>query len=213
MINNMGNDQESHEFWSTLLQFLTDSDPKDDLNSPKLVMSTSMAIDISPEPSNALGGGDKPRPGKDVDELGDKNINEDRMRFTGKQTEKAKEEGEKEEMKNLSKRQRNEARNIVEKRRRTDIKTKIENLAQLIPNCKKGDIATTLECIVDSIRSMKLYVESTGPMLPLGLNMDFPVPWFPYYMHPNFMMPPPPFSGFIQGEISGIQQSAAAENE
>ncbi|CAH8312271.1 unnamed protein product [Eruca vesicaria subsp. sativa] len=186
----MNKNQESIQYWSSLLKSFADSDPKDDLSpeisSPILVMSTSMAIDVLPNPSNSPGDGEK-------------NINEGAQRFTDIEMEKI---GEKEEMKNLGKRPRsNEARNIAEKRRRSDIKTKLENLKQLTPNCKKRDIASTLDCIVEHIRSMKSYVESMSPMLPLGMNMDFPAPWFPH-IPPNLIMSQPSFNSLTRGETS-----------
>ncbi|KAH0875057.1 hypothetical protein HID58_072419 [Brassica napus] len=207
-MSNMNNDQESIQFWSSLLHSVADSDPKDDhlseISSPIMVMSTSMAIDVSPKPFNAPRDGHKAGPQKAIAETGDISIDEGGQRSAEKHIEVIKKEGEKEEIKNFGKNKRprtNEARNTAEKRRRTDIKTKIENLKQLTPNCKKRDIASTLDCIIDNIRWMKHYVESQsmGPMLPLGMKMDFPAPWFPS-IPPNFIMPP--FSGFTPGETS-----------
>ncbi|CAG7903785.1 unnamed protein product [Brassica rapa] len=160
----MDKDRESLQFWSSLLYSLADSDPKDglfpEISSPIMVMSTSMATDVSPKPSNAPGDGDRDEArrflagqGKAIAETGDKIIHE---------------VGAIKETKNLGKRPRtNEARNIAEKR----------------------DIASTLDCIIDNIRWMKHYVESQsmGPMLPLGMKMDFPAPWFPF-SPPNFIM-------------------------
>lgn len=79
----MENDQESLHFWSTILQTLTDSDPKNDLNpeinSPILVMSTSMAVNVPPEPSNPHGVGDKEAGQEKVpSEDGDQKMNVDR---------------------------------------------------------------------------------------------------------------------------------------
>ncbi|KAF8080595.1 hypothetical protein N665_0933s0006 [Sinapis alba] len=140
----MNNDQESIQFWSSLLYSLADSDPKDDhfpkISSPVMVMSTSMAIDVSPITFNAPGDGHKAGPQKAIAETGKRSIDEGGQRSAEKQIEVIKKEGEKEEIKNFGKSKRprtNEARNIAEKRRRTDIKTKIENLKQLTPNCKK----------------------------------------------------------------------------
>ncbi|KAF3519247.1 hypothetical protein Bca4012_100956 [Brassica carinata] len=185
-MSNMNNDQESIQFWSSLLHSLADSDPKDDhlseISSPIMVMSTSMAIDVSPKPFNAPRDGHKAGPQKAIAETGDISIDEGGQRSAEKHIEVIKKEGEKEEIKNFGKNKRprtNEARNTAEKR----------------------DIASTLDCIIDNIRWMKHYVESQsmGPMLPLGMKMDFPAPWFPS-IPPNFIMPP--FSGFTPGETS-----------
>ncbi|WZZ67887.1 hypothetical protein YC2023_079257 [Brassica napus] len=193
--SNMDKDRESLQFWSSLLYSLADSDPKDglfpEINSPIMVMSTSMATD-----------------GKAISETGDKIIHEGGQRSAEKEIEVEKKVGATEETKNLGKRPRtNEARNIAEKRRRADIKTKIENLKQLTPNCKKRDIASILDCIIDNIRWMKHYVESQsmGPMLPLGMKMDFPAPWFPF-SPPIFIMPR--FVAFTPGETSGGNQQS-----
>ncbi|KAG2322193.1 hypothetical protein Bca52824_015406 [Brassica carinata] len=179
----MNNNQENIQFWSSLLHSLADSDPKDhfpEISSPVMVMSTSMAIDVSPKPFNAHGDGHKAVPQKSIAETGDKGFDEGGQRSAEKQIELK--EGEKEEIKNLGKSKRprtNEARNIAEKR----------------------DIASTLDCIIDNIRWMKHYVESQsmGPMLPLGMKMDFPAPWFPSFP-PNFIRPP--FNCFTPGETS-----------
>uniref|UniRef100_M4CIL0 Uncharacterized protein n=1 Tax=Brassica campestris TaxID=3711 RepID=M4CIL0_BRACM len=164
----MDKDRESLQFWSSLLYSLADSDPKDglfpEISSPIMVMSTSMATDVSPKPSNAPGDGDR----------------DEARRFLEKKV------GAIKETKNLGKRPRtNEARNIAEKR----------------------DIASTLDCIIDNIRWMKHYVESQsmGPMLPLGMKMDFPAPWFPF-SPPNFIMPR--FGSFTPGETSGGNQQS-----
>ncbi|CAA7058211.1 unnamed protein product [Microthlaspi erraticum] len=178
----MDNDQESLQFWSTILQTLTDSSPKYDLNpeinSPILVMSTSMAVNVPPEPSNPHGVGYKEaRQEKVASEDGDKKMNVDRGKSMAIEIEESK--AKEEETKNLKR--PNEARNLAEKR----------------------DIASTLDCIIDHIREMKQYVESQsmGPMLPLGMRMDFPAPWTFPFVPPNFFMP---FNG--QGEASGRDQ-------
>ena len=49
------------------------------------------------------------------------------------------------------------------------------------------------------LQNVTLQSQSMGPMLPLGMKMDFPAPWFPS-IPPNFIMPP--FSGFTPGETS-----------
>ncbi|KAH0919516.1 hypothetical protein HID58_027176 [Brassica napus] len=186
----MDKDRESLQFWSSLLYSLADSDPKDglfpEISSPIMVMSTSMATDVSPKPSNAPGDGDKAGQGKTIAETGDKIIHEGGQRSAEKQIEVEKKVGAIKETKNLGKRPRtNEARNIAEKR----------------------DIASTLDCIIDNIRWMKHYVESQsmGPMLPLGMKMDFPAPWFPF-SPPNFIMPR--FVAFTPGETSGGNQQS-----
>ncbi|KAF8080596.1 hypothetical protein N665_0933s0007 [Sinapis alba] len=138
----MDKDPESLQFWSSLLHSLADSDPKDEIfpeiSNPIMVMSTSIATDVLPKPSNAPGDGDKAGQGKAIAETGDNIMHEGGQKSAEKQIEVEKKKSAKGETKNLGKRPRtNEARNIAEKRRRTDIKTKIENLKQLTPNCKK----------------------------------------------------------------------------
>ncbi|KAL0700886.1 hypothetical protein Bca4012_057008 [Brassica carinata] len=174
--SNMNNNQENIQFWSSLLHSLADSDPKDhfpEISSPVMVMSTSMAIDVSPKPFNAHGDGHKAVPQKSIAETGDKGFDEGGQRSAEKQIELK--EGEKEEIKNLGKSKRprtNEARNIAEKMTKLAM-TKLQNV---------------------TIQS-----QSMGPMLPLGMKMDFPAPWFPSFP-PNFIRPP--FNCFTPGETS-----------
>lgn len=78
----MENDQESLQFWSSILQSLAGYDPRVDrypeISSPILVMSTSMSVDVQPLPaSNApTDGGKEAGPEKAAAEDGDKNSNE-----------------------------------------------------------------------------------------------------------------------------------------
>ncbi|XP_056847313.1 uncharacterized protein LOC130498005 [Raphanus sativus] len=107
----MNNDQESVQFWSSLLHSVASSDPKDDhlpeISSPLMVMSTSMAIDVSLKPLNAPGDGQKAGPQKAKAETGDKSIDKGGQRSAKKQIQVDATE---------SKRSRtNEARNVAEK--------------------------------------------------------------------------------------------------
>lgn len=85
----MNNDQESVQFWSSLLHSVASSDPKDDhlpeISSPLMVMSTSMAIDVSLKPLNAPGDGQKAGPQKAKAETGDKSIDKGGQRSAKKQ--------------------------------------------------------------------------------------------------------------------------------
>ncbi|VVA94478.1 unnamed protein product [Arabis nemorensis] len=198
----MDKDRKSLQFWASILETLAGSSSglRDDRYpeiSPLLVMSTSTAID--PQPCNAPEDGDKEAgPEKASSKDGAKNVNE---KSKGKEIVEGKENCAKEEGKSLGKRSRNETRNASEKRRRNNIRIKIEKLKQMTPRCTQKDISSTLDSVIDHIREMKLYVErqSAGPTLPLEMGMDFQVPWFPY-MPPNVIMP---FNGFTQGESSG----------
>lgn len=49
------------------------------------------------------------------------------------------------------------------------------------------------------LQNVTIQSQSMGPMLPLGMKMDFPAPWFPF-IPPNLIMPP--FNGFTPGETS-----------
>lgn len=87
----MDKDRESLQFWSSLLYSLADSDPKDglfpEINSPIMVMSTSMAIDVSPKPFNAPRDGHKAGPQKAIAETGDISIDEGGQRSAEKHIE------------------------------------------------------------------------------------------------------------------------------
>ena len=55
------------------------------------------------------------------------------------------------------------------------------------------------------LQNVTLQSQSMGPMLPLGMKMDFPAPWFPF-SPPNFIMPR--FGSFTPGETSGGNQQS-----
>ncbi|CAN8275769.1 unnamed protein product [Cochlearia groenlandica] len=86
----MDNNEESNQFWSSILQSLAESNPiynlYPEIDSTRMVMSTTMSIDVTPEPKASLGDGDQVcGPEKTTVENGSKIIIESEKKSTNKE--------------------------------------------------------------------------------------------------------------------------------
>ncbi|CAN8275761.1 unnamed protein product [Cochlearia groenlandica] len=85
----MDHNEENNQFWSSILQSLAESNPiynlYPEIDSTRMVMSTTMSIDVTPEPKASLGDGDKVAgPEKTTVENGSETISESEKKSTKK---------------------------------------------------------------------------------------------------------------------------------